>query len=121
MSNFEFVLYGNMPNLIERLSKLDSTIRHKIVVSEWKAKRSNEQNKWIWKFATDLGKHLGYTADEMYDLINYKFNPKFVTDKTTGEQIRLQGSFSKLKTDEAAEIQSQVLIWAESLGFYFEG
>ena len=118
---FEFTVYANnLPALVERLSKLDVTVKYKVTVSEWKAQRSLEQNKWIRKFATEFGKHLGYQHDEMYELLMYKFNPIFITDKETGEQIKMPGHFSKLKTNEAAEVQNQVLIWAESLGFFWD-
>lgn len=114
------LLGGNHANLIKQIEQLDPTVKHVCDIKPYKSQRSLEQNKWVRGFAKDLGAHLGYEADEMYELLMYKFNPRFITDKSTGEQIRTAGSFSGLKTDEAAEVQDKIQRWAGDLGFFWD-
>lgn len=116
----KFRYFSNLDNLTAWLRRLDPTKVWEVSVREWKSKRSLEQNRWIRGFATDLGAFLGYEPDEMYDVLMYKFNPNFVTDKDTGDQIRLAGHFSKLDTAKAAEVQDAVQRWAADMGFYWE-
>lgn len=108
---------GNLDYLIKRLSELDPNKVWTVTASEYKKKRSNQQNRWVRGFAKELGAHLGYSADEMYELIMYKHNPVFITDKETGEVVRMAGHFSKLNTADAAKVQEQIEIWAAGLGF----
>lgn len=122
MSNIEYCLYQrNTAPLYAQIERLDPTQRFKVTVTPWKSKRSLAQNKWVRGYAKDLGKHLGYEPDEMYEILMYKFNPLFITDKETSEVIRLPGHFSSLKTDAAAEVQNEIQRWASGLGFYWDG
>ena len=115
-----FVIYGNnKPSLYKQIEALDPTIKHVAEIKPYKSKRSLEQNRWVRGYAKDLGQHLGYEADEMYELLMYKFNPLFIVDKETGEQIRMAGHFSSLKTDVAADVQDQIQRWGGNLGFYW--
>ena len=67
-----------------------------------------------------LRAHIGYEADEAYTLLMYKCNPLFITDKATGEVIRMAGSFGKLNTKEAAEVQEAMIRFAAETGFYWD-
>lgn len=117
----KFTIYGsNHASLIKRIESLDPTEKFSCEIKPHKSQRTLAQNKWARAYAKDLGKHLGYEPDEMYELLMYKFNPVFLTDKETGEQIRMAGHFSKLKTDEAAEVQDKIIRWASELGFFWD-
>jgi hypothetical protein len=120
---FTHILDKSIPRNIEyfneRINQLDITRRWNIEVKEYKSQRSLQQNRWARKFASEFGKHIGYEPDEAYDLLMYKCNPIFKTDPSTGEQIRLNGHFSKLDTKEAAEVQEAMIRFCGALGFYF--
>ena len=104
----------NLQFLVQKLERLDPTKGWVANVTEKKSRRSNEQNKWMRGFAADFGAHLGYSPDEAYELLMYKFCPEFITDPETGEEIRKTGHFSKKQdgtprnTAEAAEVQDAV-------------
>jgi hypothetical protein len=118
--NINFILYGNnQQGLINKLNLVPPTEKHLVTVKPYKSQRSLQQNKWIRTYATDLGKHLGYEPNEMYDILMYKFNPVF--RMIDGKEIQMPGHFSDLKTDEAADVQDRVQRWAATLGFFWEG
>jgi hypothetical protein len=116
----------NLSFLVQKMERLDPHKRWVCNVTEKKSRRSNEQNKWMRGFAADFGAHFGYSPDESYELLMYKFCPEFITDPETQEEIRKPGHFSKKQdgtprdTKEAAEIQEAVLMWAASLGFVWD-
>jgi hypothetical protein len=87
-------------------------------VIEKKSARSLEQNNWMRKYARDFGAHFGYDADFAYDMLMYKFNPVFrIID---GDEIRMPGSFSKLDTKEAADVQDACMRYGIDNGFYWD-
>jgi hypothetical protein len=117
---------NNRQQAIEQIKRLDLTQQWEMCISPRKSKRSLEQNSWMRGFASDLGKHLGYSPDDMYDLLMYKFCPEYIRDPVTKEDIRKPGHFSKKQdgtprnTKEAADVQDAVQRWAEELGFVWE-
>jgi hypothetical protein len=116
---FEFTLTAtNRDQLYQKLSRLDPDVLWQVSVKERKSQRTLSQNDWARKFARDFGKHFGYDADFAYDMLMYKFNPIFKYDPE-GNEIRLGGSFSKLNTAEAAEVQEKMLRYGLDNGFYW--
>jgi hypothetical protein len=109
-----------------KLNSLDPTRQWVCNVTEKKSRRTNEQNKWMRGFAKAYGEELGYSQDDMYDILMYKFCPEFVTDPETKVEIRKPGHFSKLQdgtprsTKDAADIQDAVQRWAGDLGFVWD-
>jgi hypothetical protein len=109
-----------------RINSLDPTRQWVCNITEKKSRRSNEQNKWMRGFAKAYGEELGYSQDDMYDILMYKFCPEFVTDPETKAEIRKPGHFSKLQdgtprcTKDAADIQDAVQRWAGDLGFVWD-
>ena len=115
----EFALYGNnLPYLVEKLQKLDPTRRWKVEVKQWKAKRSHEQNARYWKLLTELGKHLGYTQEELHDICRFKFLRNAI--EIEGERLPLLKTTTKLNTKDMAEYQDAIERWASTLGFIFD-
>jgi hypothetical protein len=112
---------GNEEFLISRIKQLDPTKRWQVSVKPYKSKRTLAQNDWARGYARKASKHFGYTPDEMYDILMFKHNPIFVTDKDSGEVIRMPGSFSKLDTKEAAEVQEAIIQFGAEHGFYLDG
>ena len=103
-----------------KIRELDSKILWDIKIEKHKEKRSLEQNDWARKFARSCGEYLGYTPDEMYELLMYKCNPKFITDVESGVEIRSAGHLSGLSTKDAAMVQDRMINWGLEMGFYFE-
>jgi hypothetical protein len=118
---------ANRENLFTKIGALDPHKSWICNITEKKTKRSNKQNKWMRGFADAFGDHFGYTRDEAYDMLMYKFCPEFVTDPETGAEIRMPGHFSTKQdgtprnTKEAADIQEAVTIWGSQMGFVWGG
>lgn len=125
IKNFH-ITQQNKSNLIAKIEALDPHKQFVCNITEKKSKRSNDQNRWMRAFAADFGAHIGYTPDEAYTLLMYKFCPEFMTDPETGEEHRFPGHFSRKQdgtprnTAEAAEIQEAVLVWGAQIGFIWE-
>ena len=111
---------ANKDALFQKIKDLDSKVLWDIKIDKHKEKRSLEQNDWARKFARSCGEYMGYTPDEMYELLMYKCNPKFITDVESGEEIRSAGHFSDLSTKDAAMVQDRMINWGLEMGFYFE-
>lgn len=109
---------NNRTLLIQTLQNLDPTRLWDVEWRERKSKRTLAQNDWARKYARDFGAHFGYDADFAYDMLMYKFNPVFKHDPE-GNEIRLAGSFSKLETAKAAEVQDMMLRYGLENGFYW--
>lgn len=116
----------NKPHAIAHIERLDPTKQWEMIIRERKSTRSLEQNRWIRGFAADLGDYLGYSPDECYEMLMFKFCPHFIVDPQTQKEIRTAGHFSKKQdgtprnTAEAAEVQDAVQRWAAELGFVWE-
>lgn len=110
----------NRAALNAKLDVLDctATVWH-VTIRPKKSKRSLSQNDWARKYARDFGSHFGYDADFAYDMLMYKCNPIFKTD-LEGNEIRIGGSFSKLNTADAAEVQERMLRYGLDNGFYWD-
>src|SRR5574343_332589 len=87
-----------------------------LVADEEKQTRSNNQNSYYWGVVLKiLADELGYTIDEMHEVLKYKFLPKKEID-IKGEKVKI-GSSAKLKTDEFEKYLEEIRIFAStSLG-----
>lgn len=123
MNNFTHVLNRAIPKnedyLVDRIRQLPRDILWEVKVKPYKKQRTLQQNKWVRKYAASAGAHFGYSPDEMYEILMYKHNPRFIIDKTTSEEIRTTGHFSDLDTAEAAAVQNQIELWGIEHGFVF--
>ena len=115
----EFIISEqNKPYAKAKIDQLDcSATRYVMTIRERKSKRSIEQNSRYWKLLTELGKHLGYSPDEMHDICRFKFMRNAI--EINGERLPLLKSSTKLTTKEMAEYQEAIEIWAGKLGYYF--
>lgn len=65
-----FILPKGKESLRECLNKLPNSIRWRVVVEEYKPKRSTEANAYLWAaIITPLADHCGYTPEEMHELL----------------------------------------------------
>lgn len=69
-----------------------------VIVRSKKKKRSNKQNRYMWGVVYKLyAEYLGYTSDDIHNLLRIKFLPVFIGDE------KLPGSTSKLNKKEMEE------------------
>ena len=84
-------------------------------VQEKELIRSNSQNSLYWDYITEFGKYLGYTKDEMHDLLRFKYlsNTIIIGDET----LPILKSTKKLKVKEFTTYFASIERWASELGF----
>jgi len=109
---------GNIEHLIKKIKALDKTKLWMVTIFEQTPKRSLDQNSRYWKLLTELGRKLGYSSDEMHDLMRFKFLRSKI--EIEGEAMPLLKSTTKLNVAEMAAYQQDIEIWGHSLGFYFD-
>ena len=91
--------------------------RVEITISRAKSKRSTLQNALYWVYVTILADELGYTKQEMHDVIKYKFLKYEKVFEKTGEILMTFGSTTQLSRSDFADLIDELQRWAaESLG-----
>jgi len=108
-----FILTKNNHQVFyDLINKLDKDKFYQITVKERKVQRSTDQNKRLWMLYTTIGNDIGYSAEEMHELLTYKFlsNEKVIN----GEKIVHVPSTSKLSVDDMIEYQKQIEFWAST-------
>ena len=106
---------SNLPFLVDLIKSLDFTKQWEIIIKERSLDRTLEQNSRLWDLYTSVGNYLGYTKDEVHELMGYKFlrYQKMIGDNV----VELIKSTTKLKTKEMADYQEQIELWASQMGW----
>jgi len=107
---------SNLPVLVARLNDLvEQGNNWQVIVKEKDSDRSLEQNARLWELYTSVGDYLGYTAQDVHDLMGYKF---LLIEKNVGrEKITKVQSTTKLSVKDMAAYQEKVEAFASNLGW----
>jgi hypothetical protein len=112
---------SNLPALTAKLQDLmdfQSDKQWQVVIQERNSDRSLEQNARLWDLYTSIGNHLGYTPDEMHDLMGYKF---LLVVKYVGlDKITKIRSTTDLSVKEMADYQMKIESFASNLGWSWD-
>lgn len=108
----------NLPILITKLKELDFTKVWKVQVTERKPIRNLSQNDLYWTLLEGLSDHLGYTKDELHELMKYKYL-KYAKE-IAGQPVVVVPSTSDLDTAQFAELIENVLRFANEYGCSFQ-
>ena len=108
----------NLPNLISKLKELDFNKIWKVQVTERKHIRNLSQNDKYWAILEGLSDHMGYTKEELHELLKYKFL-KYAKE-IAGQPVVVVPSTSDLDTGEFAEYIENVLRFANEYGCSFQ-
>tara|TARA_R110002051_G_scaffold114905_2_gene187832 strand:- start:110 stop:493 length:384 start_codon:yes stop_codon:yes gene_type:complete len=73
--------------------------------------RSKEQNSLYWKWVDILSNEIGYTKEEMHELIKYKFLRRNVVDDKGVESVVIK-STTTLTTKEFTMLMNDLLYWS---------
>lgn len=115
------IVKSNLPVLVARLNDLldsDDPDNWQVIIKKRADSRSVEQNARLWSLYTSIGNYLGYTAEEVHQLMGYKF---LLIEKYVGrEKITLVRSTTKLNVKEMAEYQEKIEAWAANMGWSYE-
>ena len=105
------------PEVISELLKLNPDKDWRVEISPWTSMRSHEQNKRYWELLGHMGDHLGYTADEMHQMLAYKYLS--YKNSVMDEEITVVPSTTSLTIKEFSEYMNNVENFAYSLGVKF--
>lgn len=115
------VTQSNLPALIAKLQDLltyEPGKNWQVIIKERADSRSVEQNSRLWNLYTSIGNYLGYTAEEMHQLLGYKF---LLEEKWIGrDKITRVKSTTKLSVKDMAEYQDKICAWASHFGWTWE-
>lgn len=115
------ISYTNLPVLIAKLQDLITQFPDKnwqVLIKERQSARSVEQNSRLWELYTSIGNYLGYTAEEMHQLLGYKF---LLEEKWIGkDKITRIKSTTKLSVKDMGEYMEKIEAWASNLGWSWE-
>ena len=109
---------ANLPNLITKLKELDFNKIWKVQVTERKHIRNLSQNDKYWAILEGLSDHLGYTKEELHELMKYKFLK--YGKEIAGNPVVVVPSTADLDTGEFAEFIENVLMFAQQYGCSFQ-
>lgn len=112
---------SNLPVLVVRLKDLlekEPDKNWQILIKQRNSDRSIEQNARLWDLYTSIGDYLGYTAQEMHELMGFKF---LLEEKNIGrERITRVRSTTKLSVKEMGEYMTKVEAWASNMGWSYD-
>ena len=93
----------------------DEGTNWQVLIKARDSDRSVEQNARLWELYTSIGNYLGYTAQEVHELMGYKF---LLTEKNIGrEKITRVVSTTKLSIKDMNEYMTKIEAWASNLGW----
>jgi hypothetical protein len=109
---------SNLPVLVARLNDLvEQEGNWQVVIKEKESDRSLEQNARLWELYTSVGNYLGYTAQDVHDLMGYKF---LLVERNVGrEKITKVQSTTKLSVKDMQSYQEKIEAFASNLGWSF--
>ena len=82
-----------------------------------KSHRTIQQNRYFWACMDILGKEIGYSKDEMKELVCFKFLKRDRVIEKTGEVMQFILGTSGLNKEDFSELMENVLRWsAQDLG-----
>jgi hypothetical protein len=85
-----------------------------IDVKRKRAKRSLSQNAFFHSWCTLLAEHLGYSLDEMKEIIKFKFLKVEEINDMTGEIVTYTRKTSELNKMQFADFCTEVQQWTEN-------
>lgn len=85
-----------------------------IDIKRKRAKRSLSQNAFFHSWCTLLADHLGYSLDEMKDILKFKFLKVEEINDMTGELMTYTKKTSELNKMEFADVCTEIQQWSES-------
>ncbi len=86
-----------------------------IDIKRKKSKRSDCQNRFFHSWVGLLAEHLGYSSDEMKDILKYKFLRIEELDEMTGETFIYCKNTSRLNKSEFSDFCTEIQNWCEEM------
>jgi len=111
-----FVLNGRNNDVIKNYLKAipyDGTF--KMEIKKVESKRSIAQNSLYWMWLTIIGNEVGYTKDEMHDVLRHTLLQPVITE-AMGKVVEQLPSTTKMKIGEFTEYLTAIEQWSAEMG-----
>lgn len=106
----------NISDLIRSEIRAFNNKRVEITIQKLKSSRSAMQNRYYWLLLGILSKEIGYTSEEVHDMVKYKFlKEEIVIGNETEITVK---STTKLGKDDFSNYIEQIKEWASHLNIY---
>lgn len=86
--------------------------RIEITVQKLRSKRSVQQNRLYWLYATILSNEIGYSKEETHEILKFKFLKREKVDEASGQVLEYLKSTAELTKAEFADLISQTIQFA---------
>jgi hypothetical protein len=109
------IVWDDKPKLVDYISTITENTYVNVEITIKENKRTNKQNKLWWSWMKIISNELGYTKDEIHDILKYKFLLREeIIDGETNQYVK---STSTLTKKEFNELTTKVFYWSnETLG-----
>ena len=104
------IIFDNKAEFIDSVGKMEDGIRVVIEIREAENVRTNQQNKLWWSWMNILADELGYSRQEIHDMLKYKFLLK--EEMIDGEIHQSLKSTTTLTKKEFNKLTQDVFYWA---------
>tara|TARA_R100001440_G_scaffold171_1_gene496 strand:- start:1091 stop:1471 length:381 start_codon:yes stop_codon:yes gene_type:complete len=104
------IIYKTNKKLLEYIQTISDDTIAEIEITLLEDSRSNKQNKLWWTWAQIIGDTLGYSKNEIHDILKAKFlTREYIQDGKTKKYIKSTATLSK---SEFNKLTNDVFFWA---------
>lgn len=104
------IIYEANQKLVEYIQTISDDTIVEITITLLEDSRSNKQNKLWWTWAQIIGDTLGYSKNEIHDILKAKFlTREYIVEGKTKKYIKSTATLSKT---EFNKLTSDVFFWA---------
>jgi hypothetical protein len=86
--------------------------RVEVTIEKLKSTRSVQQNRLWWLYVSIISKEVGYSKEEMHEILKFKFLKREKVDEKTGEVFEYIGSTIKLNKTDFADMVNDLIRYA---------
>lgn len=86
--------------------------RIELTIQKLKSTRSTQQNRYWWLMVGIVAKEIGYTSEELHEILKRLFLTRTKVNEKTGEIYEYAGSTAKLNKTEFSDLVENFKRWA---------
>ena len=104
------IVWDNKTTLVDYIRAIEDGTKVEVEITETPDIRTNKQNKLWWSWMKIIGNELGYSKNEIHDILKYKFLLR--EEINDGETTQHLKSTSTLTKKEFNKLTQDVFFWA---------
>lgn len=104
------IVWDNKTTLVDYIRGIEDGTKVEVEITETPDIRTNKQNKLWWSWMKIIGNELGYSKNEIHDILKYKFLLR--EEINDGETTQHLKSTATLTKTEFNKLTQDVFFWA---------